>query len=284
MSEHDIIDRRLAELAALTGWHPHQADLMAEATDHLVTRAEDLCRTDRLSWADAQTRAVEAFGQPLDVAVAAARSRSGGLALPTRFTRTCGAVAFIGGLVLPTCAATLLLAGDSFLPEAAFGALVMLAFAGLAAVAFGLVGVVDRVGSSEPAKALAIGGALVWAALVATVYGWAAITLLILPFVAVLLVRWQRLIGRTSWLAWVVVGAVPAATAFALCLWVFGDRTIDEWGMYWGAELAMLLAVLVIGIGSLAIGRELYRETPAPAELVAAGGVVVRPHATPAGD
>lgn len=91
-----MIDRYLAELRRTLAPHRDVDDLLDEVADHLHSSAER-GRAAGLDPEAADRRALDAFGDPDLVARVYAAERRGGLAVPTRFTRTAGTLLVLGG-------------------------------------------------------------------------------------------------------------------------------------------------------------------------------------------
>ena len=89
MAEYAVIDRYLSELEREVRWIRDAEDIIEEVTDHLLEAVAVHTRRglDRIA---AQKRALTEFGDPTLVGRAFASTRSGGIAMPTEFTRRSG--------------------------------------------------------------------------------------------------------------------------------------------------------------------------------------------------
>lgn len=89
MAEHAVIDRYLTELEREVRWVRDAEDIIEEVADHLLEAVAIHTRRglDRVA---AQKRALTEFGDPTLVGRAFASARSGGIAVPTEFTRRSG--------------------------------------------------------------------------------------------------------------------------------------------------------------------------------------------------
>ncbi len=89
MAEYAVIDRYLSELEREVRWFRDAEEIIEEVTDHLLEAVAVHARRglDRIA---AQKRAFTEFGDPTLVGRAFASTRSGGIAMPTEFTRRSG--------------------------------------------------------------------------------------------------------------------------------------------------------------------------------------------------
>lgn len=89
MAEHAVIDRYLSELEHEVRWFRDAEEILEEVADHLLEAVAVHTRRglDRVA---AQKRALTEFGDPTLVGRAFASMRSGGIAMPTQFTRRSG--------------------------------------------------------------------------------------------------------------------------------------------------------------------------------------------------
>lgn len=98
MADQALIDRYLSELAREVRWIRGAEDIIEEVADHLLEAVAAFTRRG-LDQITAQKRALSEFGDPTLVGRAFASSTTGGIAVPTTFTRRAG-VALIGSSVL----------------------------------------------------------------------------------------------------------------------------------------------------------------------------------------
>ena len=89
MAEHALIDRYVGELEREIRWVRDAEDIIEEVADHLLEAVAVHTRRglDRIA---AQKRALTEFGDPTLVGRAFASTRSGGITMPTQFTRRSG--------------------------------------------------------------------------------------------------------------------------------------------------------------------------------------------------
>lgn len=94
MARYALIDGYLDSVRTNIRFRRDLDDLVAEMEDHLYSAVEYLTATG-VDPADAQRATLDRFGDPERVAVAYASNNTGGMAVPTRFTRNAGTVALV---------------------------------------------------------------------------------------------------------------------------------------------------------------------------------------------
>lgn len=94
MARYALIDGYLDSVRTNIRFRGDLDDLVAEMEDHLYTAVEYLTATG-VDPADAQRATLDRFGDPERVAGAYASNNTGGMAVPTRFTRNSGTVALV---------------------------------------------------------------------------------------------------------------------------------------------------------------------------------------------
>ncbi len=112
MADYALIDGYLESMRSSIRWRRDLDDVIAEMEDHLISATERFEErgSDRVN---AQQRTLDEFGDPKVLAVAFASTPTGGIAVPTTFTKSAGlfaivsAVAWIIGLVAIAIAAGL---------------------------------------------------------------------------------------------------------------------------------------------------------------------------------
>lgn len=160
MARADLIDDYTARLGLLLRWRPDADDVIAETEDHLRTAVERLVRAGTEP-NEAQRLTLERFGSSDLVARSFATTLSGGVRLPTRFTRAAGHIAIAAALIWVIVGATAvfgqteLLLAWSELRNTVWSALACLA---VVATSIALVGLSVRAGAARrPVSQVAIG-------------------------------------------------------------------------------------------------------------------------------
>jgi hypothetical protein len=101
MAEYALIDGYLESLRASVQWRRDIDDLVAEVEDHLYSAVERfVARGTDLHLA--QRRTLERFGDPDLLAAAFASTPRGGIAVPTKFTKTAGLLGIVSAVLLLT--------------------------------------------------------------------------------------------------------------------------------------------------------------------------------------
>lgn len=99
MAEYALIDGYLESLRASVHWRRDVDDLVAEVEDHLYSAVERfVARGTDLHLA--QRRTLERFGDPDLLAAAFASTPRGGIAVPTKFTKTAGLLGMVSAALL----------------------------------------------------------------------------------------------------------------------------------------------------------------------------------------
>ncbi len=267
MAGYDLIDDYLAALRRRLTWRIDVDDVIAEAEDHLVSAVERAI-DDGATHERAQHQVLARFGDSTTVAAAFAATSTGGLAMPTKFTKMAGLAAMVAAALWVIAASAWVL--DEVLDRSgsAGDALVYVAFASLvgAAVATAVlvVGLNRRHGGLGPLGA--IGLALVGLGTLATllfwfVMGWGVLFALGMLLVAAAVnARGVAPTGPTvafggAWLVGVVTWSV---------LRYLEVGTRDEWGDYpIVSPAAVAVAAVILAPGLIGLGRWLRAETPA---------------------
>lgn len=97
MAGYELIDGYAEVLRHELRWHRRRDDIVDEVTDHLY-EGMDRLRDRGVEPTVAARRLLDDFGRPGLVAATFASSDSGGIALPTTFTRSAGRVAIAAGV------------------------------------------------------------------------------------------------------------------------------------------------------------------------------------------
>jgi hypothetical protein len=273
MARLQLIDAYVASLRTRVQWRPDVEALVAEVADHLYTTVERL-EMDGIDEESAQRAALERFGDPDLVARAYAVAPTGGLAVPTRSTRTAGTFAIASAALWLAVLCAWWLAGTidpswelrstASTAMYAFGAAALLGAAGLQVAA--MVGLDRRHGGlgTFGGAGIAVAGAAFVGCLAAWVFvGWA--TLMAVGTLLFAIAIWRRdMAPRVPTLAF---GGGLAAGAIVWA--VLRDRAgqIDLGGL-WGSdwlenEIGLTFGVVILAIGLLGLGRWLRSEEPA---------------------
>jgi hypothetical protein len=249
--------------------------VIAEIEDHLISATEsfEARGSDRVN---AQQRTLDEFGDPKVLAVAFASTPTGGIAVPSTFTKSAGvfaivsAVAWIIGLVAIAIAAGLPEATgvdpDQFVANSQtiffiIGATSLLAAGVLMFVT--MIGLYRRHGSLG---IFGIGGlGVTGLGVVTLLIAWAFPLWMTLIGLGVLLFAISLLRRDVSPRLWTVVWgggmAVGAITWYVLRWLEVGDR--DQWGDYpLAVAFALPIGVVIMAIGLIGIGRWLRSEEP----------------------
>ncbi len=264
MAEPDLIDRYLTELHRSLGWRRDVVDLLAEVEDHLREAVERL-EHEGTEAHHAQRATLDRFGDSVVVARAFAITSSGGIAMPTTFTRAAGAIAGVAAVAWLVSVLAGLWQNDFFVsPWSQDRYTVWTVTAVLAAIASGLTlaGLLARTGSRgfSAVIAFALLGLGVVAAGVATwgFVGWGVmLSLAFLP--AVLRVR--AVAGRSARSDWLLVLSWPVGSVLVVVLEALRVGPVDGYGDYQLAfAIGYVVAALSMASGLVGVGRWLRSE------------------------
>ena len=97
MADYALIDGYLDSMRSSIRWRRDLDDVIAEIEDHLISATErfEARGSDRVN---AQQRTLDEFGDPKVLAVAFASTPTGGIAVPTTFTKSAGAFAIVSAV------------------------------------------------------------------------------------------------------------------------------------------------------------------------------------------
>lgn len=269
---HDIINKYLEELSRLTKWHREHDVITFESTDYLhreVGKRFKGAAFEQVAWERAQNQAIAKYGPAKEIALENARSASGELQVARPATRAAGVAAWIAAPFLLSAAGIIIVAALGVdLNEPLFYGMFAGMTVGLCGLAAGLVGLMARVGSATLSQGLSALVASMWALLWATeVRVWMAASLLLTPAVAVLIHRSRRVTGRRVYVMWSLVGAWPLAAAVAVTFyWSGSPFNLEDFDL--GSIWAAATGVLLMGVGSAALGHQLVSEASVPKELL----------------
>lgn len=266
MAEYAVIDRYLSELEREVRWIRDAEDIIEEVADHLLEAVAVHTRRglDRIA---AQKRALTEFGDPTLVGRAFASTRSGGIAMPTEFTRRSG-VALVASSFLWLAALGFIYWSDvadrtrpwEGLPQALYlvGSFTLMAAGALLAI--GILGLNRRHGGAlgNPGRlafwiaaltSVTAFGSWAWGVWL-TLFGIGAIVLAIA-------VHRSEIAPRTASLLVGIGGGLAAGAA-----WVF-QLTSETVNLGLGAFTAWIFAGLVIySLGLASLGVWLKTEEP----------------------
>jgi hypothetical protein len=275
VADYALIDGYLESMRASIRWRRDLDDVIAEIEDHLISATErfEARGSDRVN---AQQRTLDEFGDPKVLAVAFASTPTGGIAVPTRFTKSAGMVAVVSaaawiiGLVAVAIAAGLPDATgtdpDQFVAN---GQTIFFIVGSTSMLAAGVLMFVTMIGLYRRHGSLGILGIVGLG-----ITGLGVFTLLIVWAFAL----WMTLIGAGVLLfaisllrrdisprLWTVVWgggmAVGAITWYVLRWLEVGDR--DQWGDYpLAVAFALPVGIIIMAVGLAGIGRWLDSEEP----------------------
>lgn len=270
MGQFALIDTYMDVLRQSVDWRPDSDDVVAELTDHLTVSVEREIALG-IDPVDAQRVSLDRFGEPRLVSRAFASTYSGGVAVPTQFTKRSGLVAMIGaGSMLVFLIAWIIqiapalerdgIAPADILPYAVWGPLSVVAFGGVALLVLGLKK--RHGGSLGPWAWVSFG--LAAASTVPMVAPWmifvgAPLTGLAALIIGVLMLRE----GAAPTLATVMF---TTGLLLSVGIWVITDLTNIGTTDYWGEPvLSRIVAFGAMGVlfvpGYFLLGRWLHGES-----------------------
>lgn len=276
MANYALIDGYLESLRSSIRWRRDLDDVIAEVEDHLISATErfEARGTERVA---AQQRTLDEFGDPKVLAVAFASTPTGGVAVPTTFTKSAGqlailsAVAWIIGLIA--------VAVSAGLPDAtrtdptrfvADGQTVAWMIGAFSLLAGGVLMVVAMLGLYRRHGSLGILG-----------IGGLAITAIGVPILLVLwaYALWMTVIGLGVLLfaisllrrdltprLWTIIwggGMAAGASTWYILRWLEAGNP-DQWGDYpLAVGFALPIGVVIMAVGLAGVGQWLRSEEPA---------------------
>ena len=267
MAGYQLIDAYIHGLRRRLLWCPDVDDLIAEAEDHLVSAMERL-KADDADDISIQQAVLGQFGDSTTVATAFAATSTGGLAMPTRFTRRAGVAAIVAAVLWTAFAAMWLIDEIFDLSDRAnqitsFGGLFSLIGATALTVVV-VVGLNRRHGGLGPLGTIGlilIGFSVVAALLFWFVMGWGLLLAIGMLLVAVA-VNARRLAPTAATAAFGVAWLVGVSTWSVLRLMEIGTR--DRWGDYpLVSPIAITVGVVILVPGLIGLGLWLSKEVPA---------------------
>ncbi|HRY11636.1 MAG: permease prefix domain 1-containing protein [Candidatus Nanopelagicales bacterium] len=270
MADHDLIEAYLAELRGTLAWRRDDDELVDEISDHLHEAAERLLSNGTEHRA-AQEQSLAQFGDPVVVARAFATTSSGGIAMPTQFTRTAGSTALIAAAFWALMALTGFVGGTELIFDGQLAPYVLWAvvsgIAGILSVV-SLAGLLVRCGGlrgAVPAAALAV--ATIGAVMLGiTTWAWVVWTALLAIATGLTVWRMHTSGTRREPGDWVAVAAWPIGIAVFVLLTQIGLGPVDYYGDYPVANAAGLtVGALLFAVGLGRLGRWLRSEEPVEA-------------------
>ena len=273
MARYTLIDGYLDTVRTEIRWRRDLDDLVAEMEDHLYT-AVDHMLTRGHEPDSAQQVTLDRFGDPQYLAAAYASTPTGGIAVPTTFTKGAGLFAFVSaGMWLIAALAHLFMtgAGDDW-------QIYYLVFSAALVVA-GVLGLLTMVGVNRRLGGLGtvgmIGIGIVALGVAASVIAWAIFLWMTVQAIGYLVFGIAVLLrGGAPRVPTVLVsgGLMVGSIAFVIAnMLEIGER--DSYGDYplaWFVGTAV--GAVLIGVGLIGWGRWLYSEEPIDIEstLIAA--------------
>jgi hypothetical protein len=273
-----MMERYLDSLRERLAWRSDRDDLISEIQDHLSASIDRL-EAEGMDRGEAERLTLERFGDPDEVVRGFARAAEGGLAVPTRFTRTGGTVALVAAglwlLVVAFFWAAGLTPGDN---EGLNGTTASIAY-GIGALALLVASpltIVVMVALAQRSGGLglfgtaglliasigALGSLAAW-----VMIGWGSFgSLGLLLFGGALLNR--DVAPRTGALA------LTASLAAGGLVWALAHAvgslsiSVGFWGDDWLAnEIGLTTGVSLLAFALFVLGRWLRSEEPAPIDL-----------------
>jgi hypothetical protein len=233
MAQPGVIDAYVARLRASLRWRPDAEDLADEAEDHLRETAARLVR-EGLDPDEAAARAVARFGDSTEIAHAFATTPSGGTAMPTSVTRTCGTVGVAAALcwllaaLVPVLGLTERFIWSDLAVYLAFMALAALAAAMTTVVVTGLL--VRSGGLGGVAAAVLLGALAATVSILGVTWAWPIGGLVFAATFAGLVWRLRSTHTRSAATDWLSVAAWPVGVVVFVALTRLEVGPLDEYG------------------------------------------------------
>jgi hypothetical protein len=234
MAQPGVIDAYVARLRASLRWRPDAEDLADEAEDHLRETAARLVR-EGLDPDEAAARAVARFGDSTEIAHAFASTPSGGTAMPTSVTRTCGTVGVAAALcwllaaLVPVLGLTERFTWSDLAVYLAFMALAALAAAMTTVVVTGLLVRSGGLGGVVAAAVL-LGALAATVSLLGVTWAWPIGGLVFAATFAGLVWRLRSTHTRSAATDWLAVAAWPVGVVVFVALTRLEVGPLDEYG------------------------------------------------------
>ena len=262
MAEYVLIDGYVDTLRTRVRWRRDVDDLVAEVEDHLYSTVErfEAPGTDSQL---AQRKTLDRFGDPDLMADAFASTPRGGIAVPTKFTKTAGLFAIVASVLWVVSIAIFWLGQGSdgntgyfiwSITVVAAGALTLVATVGLRRRLGGLGG-------------LGMAGMIILGVgVVVSFITWATMLWMAVEGVGMLLIAlaaWPiRLAPRPATIAYGSGMLIGSITFFILNAMKVGS--VDRYGDYPVAwDIGFIIGIVIVAAGLLGIGLWLRNEEPA---------------------
>ncbi len=274
MAETDLISDYLTALRGSLRWRADVDDLVSEADDHLRSAAER-ARADGLDAQAAQRHVIDRFGDAALVARAFALAPSGGIAMPTPFTRMTGTIALVGAAAWLITAPIVVLRADYLSEdwEPLYFTVAILMFVGATCTTLTYAGLLSRTGGARDVLAILAIGTAALGTLFLAVVTWAWIVgvglLTVAALIPVLRLRDAGAAPRAARV--LMVAAWPVAILSAIALDALQVGPVDSYGDYFLAQLiGLAVGCVLFGIALIGTGRWLRSELPARVPAAAA--------------
>lgn len=263
MAESDLIDQYLANLRSRIRGRADVDDVIDEVQDHLRESAATL-HAAGIAEPDAQRRTLARFGDPEIIHRVFSVPPSGGVVMPTAFTRTAGAVAVVAAGLWVAAAVLKWWESGLFAPwtQDQFTVYSLVFAAAATASLVVLIGLLARVGWPNPTTTISIGLAAVFTVgALGVAWMWPLTGLFIGTAYLLAIVAVVRTLGRHSWAQWAAAAGWYLGTVALVLLSVLGLGPVDEWGDYpMAAAVGFTVAALGMVIGMLDVARWLLTE------------------------
>ena len=267
MAERDLIDDYRAALLVRLPGRSNVADIADEVEDHLRSAMEKLVRLG--SDPDtAQRLTLERFGDPRIVAQAFLTNATGGVCMPTRFTRTAGYIAIAAAIAWVAAGAFTVFGPSGLLTEFSepmYAVWAVLLLVATVTTLVAMIGLLRRAGTGSSGSGRLAAVLLVACVFMLTVFAWAwpagGALLTIGALLVVLRARSAGLPLDAS--SWLLVVAFPVGTALFFVLRYLEVGPVDGYGDYPVAFVSGIgLAALLFAAALARVGRWLSREEP----------------------
>lgn len=258
MSEPDLIDRYVADVHHRLRDRADVHEVAAEIEDHLRESAARFV-AEGVAAEEAQSRAVERFGDAAVVHRALSVRPSGGVVMPTTFTRCAGVSALVAAASWIAIPVMMWWPGGVLadISQERFTTIMVTVVVATMLTGIAALGFVARLGRptvqvQEVVVYFAIGSVLLFSA----PWYWFIGGLAIGGAFLVPMLLHRNVLGRPSWVLWATVAAWPVGLVTVLGLTVARFGPADQWGDHPLAGftgLAVTVAILAVGLTSLGL-------------------------------
>lgn len=265
MAHADLIDEYLAALRSSLRWRPDVDDLVCEADDHLRCATLQLAATG-IDVTSAEREVLARFGDADVIARAFALTPSGGIAMPTRLTRTAGTFALLAAIGWFAVAPAALIGAGSDDWEVRYATLAMVTFVSAACSVVAVYGLLRRAGGGADAVTIVATGCAVLGALVLGIVTWmwlVGVALLTISAVVTVL-RLRTAHAGGSAMKVLLAAAWPFGIAVAVVLDLLKVGPMDSYGDHFlGQLIGFASGAVIFGAGLLMAGTWLRGEEAA---------------------